>query len=118
MTGARPHIVRLAEATELSHPFPSQIERGLAQPSLGSLRRTAVALETSPIERIAAADDHATAASVVASVCHRGGVAHRWWSGDGRSHRMLVVTQGGAAPRTSSRGAAPRQAGSAEPRAL
>lgn len=31
-------LVRLAAATELSHPFLSQLERGLAQPSLASLR--------------------------------------------------------------------------------
>ncbi len=49
-------LVQLAERTELSHPFLSQLERGLAQPSLGSLRRIAIALETSPIELIAAAD--------------------------------------------------------------
>ena len=50
-------LVQLATATELSHPFLSQLERGLAQPSLGSLRRIAVALETSPIELIAAAEE-------------------------------------------------------------
>ncbi|MCK6066346.1 MULTISPECIES: helix-turn-helix domain-containing protein [Microbacterium] len=49
-------LVQLAEATGLSHPFLSQLERGLAQPSLSSLRRIAVALQTSPIELIAAAD--------------------------------------------------------------
>ena len=49
-------LVRLAEATDLSHPFLSQLERGLAQPSLSTLRRVALALETSPIELIAAAD--------------------------------------------------------------
>ncbi|MDF2492781.1 MAG: hypothetical protein K0Q58_1359 [Microbacterium sp.] len=49
-------LVQLAGATELSHPFLSQLERGLAQPSLASLRRIAVALETSPIELIAASD--------------------------------------------------------------
>lgn len=49
-------LVRLAAATELSHPFLSQVERGLAQPSLASLRRIAVALGTSPIELIAAGD--------------------------------------------------------------
>ena len=49
-------LVRLADATDLSHPFLSQMERGLAQPSLASLRRIAVALGTSPIELIAAAD--------------------------------------------------------------
>jgi transcriptional regulator with XRE-family HTH domain len=53
-------LVRLADATDLSHPFLSQMERGLAQPSLASLRRIAVALGTSPIELIAAADAPAT----------------------------------------------------------
>ncbi|MEV8135509.1 helix-turn-helix domain-containing protein [Microbacterium aurantiacum] len=52
-------LVQLAERIDLSHPFLSQLERGLAQPSLGSLRRLAVALETSPIEIIAAADEDA-----------------------------------------------------------
>jgi transcriptional regulator with XRE-family HTH domain len=50
-------LVQLATATELSHPFLSQLERGLAQPSLGSLRRIALALETSPIELIAASEE-------------------------------------------------------------
>ena len=50
-------LVQLAAATELSHPFLSQLERGLAQPSLGSLRRIALALETSPIELIAASEE-------------------------------------------------------------
>ena len=49
-------LVSLAETTGLSHPFLSQLERGLAQPSLSSLRRIALALETSPIELIAEAD--------------------------------------------------------------
>lgn len=47
-------LVQLATATDLSHPFLSQLERGLAQPSLSTLRRVALALETSPIELIAA----------------------------------------------------------------
>ncbi|MBB2977129.1 transcriptional regulator with XRE-family HTH domain [Microbacterium endophyticum] len=55
-------LVQLAGETELSHPFLSQLERGLAQPSLGSLRRIALALETSPIELIAAADAPAAGA--------------------------------------------------------
>jgi transcriptional regulator with XRE-family HTH domain len=64
-------LVRLAQATDLSHPFLSQLERGLAQPSLSTLRRIAVALETSPIELIAAAD--APAAGVVDVEVHRRG---------------------------------------------
>ncbi|MDX2376311.1 XRE family transcriptional regulator [Microbacterium sp. LRZ72] len=58
-------LVTLAEATELSHPFLSQLERGLAQPSLSSLRRIAIALETSPIELIADADAAGSADPVV-----------------------------------------------------
>ncbi|WP_395245980.1 helix-turn-helix domain-containing protein [Agromyces sp. MMS24-K17] len=50
-------LVQVAERTGLSHPFLSQVERGLAQPSLSSLRRIAVALGTSPIELVAAAED-------------------------------------------------------------
>jgi transcriptional regulator with XRE-family HTH domain len=64
-------LVRLAEATDLSHPFLSQLERGLAQPSLSSLRRIAIALETSPIELIAAAD--APDGDAVAVEVHRRG---------------------------------------------
>ncbi|GAA4770290.1 helix-turn-helix domain-containing protein [Microbacterium gilvum] len=50
-------LARVAAATGLSHPFLSQVERGIHQPSLGSLRRIAVALETSPVELVAAADE-------------------------------------------------------------
>lgn len=49
-------LVQLAAATDLSHPFLSQVERGLANLSLPSLRRIAVALETSPVELMAAAE--------------------------------------------------------------
>lgn len=64
-------LVRLADTTDLSHPFLSQLERGLAQPSLSSLRKIAVALQTSPIELIAAAEP--PAAGVVAVEVHRRG---------------------------------------------
>ncbi|MWB97510.1 helix-turn-helix domain-containing protein [Agromyces seonyuensis] len=49
-------LVQLAAATGLSHPFLSQLERGLAQPSMSTLRRLAVALGTSPIELVAAGE--------------------------------------------------------------
>ncbi|WP_228373631.1 helix-turn-helix domain-containing protein [Demequina soli] len=52
-------LVGLAEATGLSHPFLSQVERGLANLSLQSLRRIAVALETSPVELVAATESAA-----------------------------------------------------------
>lgn len=59
-------LVQLADETGLSHPFLSQVERGLANVSLQSLRRIAVALETSPVELVAAAeaDEGATARRV------------------------------------------------------
>lgn len=40
-------LVQLADATGLSHSFLSQVERGLAQPSMLSLHRVAAALGTS-----------------------------------------------------------------------
>lgn len=43
-------LVQLAEAAELSHPFLSQLERGLASPSMASLERIARALGTSQVE--------------------------------------------------------------------
>lgn len=49
-------LVQVAEASGLSHPFLSQVERGLANVSLASLRRVALALETSPVELVAAAE--------------------------------------------------------------
>ena len=49
-------LVQVAEASGLSHPFLSQVERGLANMSLASLRRVALALETSPVELVAAAE--------------------------------------------------------------
>ena len=38
-------LVRLAEITDLSHPFLSQVERGHARPSISSLQRIADALD-------------------------------------------------------------------------
>ncbi|WP_062133366.1 helix-turn-helix domain-containing protein [Demequina aestuarii] len=43
-------LVQLAEKAELSHSFLSQIERGRAMPSIGSLGRIAHAVGTSQIE--------------------------------------------------------------------
>ena len=166
-------LVQLAAATDLSHPFISQLERGLAQPSLATLRRMALALETSPIELIAASEAPAAAPVIEVrragelgvvpdgfgagearllthgaqgflpmsvhadalepgerfvhdeeeflhvvegalrvelgpagdsavhelalgdSIYYPGGVPHRWWSGDGRAYRLLVVKGSG-----------------------
>ncbi|ONH24010.1 DNA-binding protein [Pseudofrankia asymbiotica] len=43
-------LVRLAALAELSHPFLSQLERGLAWPSMVSLHRIAEALGTTQLE--------------------------------------------------------------------
>ncbi|MDT3438167.1 MULTISPECIES: helix-turn-helix domain-containing protein [unclassified Pseudofrankia] len=43
-------LVRLAVLAELSHPFLSQLERGLARPSMASLHRIAEALGTTQLE--------------------------------------------------------------------
>ncbi|OLT20417.1 DNA-binding protein [Pseudonocardia sp. CNS-139] len=40
-------LVQLAGASDLSHPFLSQLERGIARPSMASLHRIAQALGTS-----------------------------------------------------------------------
>ncbi|HYZ54937.1 MAG TPA: XRE family transcriptional regulator [Streptosporangiaceae bacterium] len=49
-------LVQLAERTGLSHSFLSQLERGLAQPSMRSLHRIAQALRTSQ-DRLMAGQD-------------------------------------------------------------
>jgi quercetin dioxygenase-like cupin family protein/DNA-binding XRE family transcriptional regulator len=49
-------LVQLAAAAQLSHPFLSQLERGLARPSMGSLDRIAHALGSSQVELLAPAD--------------------------------------------------------------
>jgi transcriptional regulator with XRE-family HTH domain len=82
-------LVQLATATDLSHPFLSQLERGLAQPSLSTLRRVALALETSPIELIAAAE--APADSLGAVEVHRHGEGTVDASFAAGSARMLVT---------------------------
>ena len=50
-------LVQLAAAAQLSHPFLSQLERGLARPSMVSLERIARALGSSQIELLAPMDD-------------------------------------------------------------
>jgi len=50
-------LVQLAGIAELSHPFLSQLERGRARPSMGSLERIARALGSSQLELMAAAED-------------------------------------------------------------
>jgi transcriptional regulator with XRE-family HTH domain len=81
-------LVQLAEATELSHPFLSQCERGHASFSLASLRRIAVALGTSPVELVAAAEGAGVAVALPAVEVRRsgeGGAVADFASGDARA---------------------------------
>jgi len=52
-------LVEVASRTGLSHPFLSQLERGLARPSMRSLTAIAVALETSAQALLAVAESPA-----------------------------------------------------------
>ena len=54
-------LVTLAARTSLSHPFLSQLERGLARPSMASLERIARALGSSQSELMARAADETAA---------------------------------------------------------
>ncbi|MCX4095175.1 helix-turn-helix domain-containing protein [Nocardia sp. alder85J] len=54
-------IVSLAEQAQISHPFLSQLERGLARPSMMTLARLAEALGTTQVELMIAADTRAGA---------------------------------------------------------
>lgn len=56
-------LVTLASMTNLSHPFLSQLERGLARPSMTSLERIANALGSSQSELMARAADEETDAA-------------------------------------------------------
>ncbi|MQY18384.1 helix-turn-helix domain-containing protein [Nocardia macrotermitis] len=53
-------LVQLAEQVQLSHPFLSQLERGLARPSMMTLARLADALDTTQVELMIAADSGTT----------------------------------------------------------
>ncbi len=50
-------LVQLAGLADLSHPFLSQLERGLARPSMASLEKIARALGSSQLELLAGAAD-------------------------------------------------------------
>lgn len=83
-------LVRLAEAAELSHPFLSQLERGLARPSIGSLEKIARALGSSQLELLADAEADAEVAppSPVALVRRAQGATGPYGEGEAR---MLVT---------------------------
>jgi transcriptional regulator with XRE-family HTH domain len=67
-------LVRLAEITELSHPFLSQVERGHARPSVTSLQRIAEALDVD-VGTLFAPDDGRKARSRVVRAREAEGVA-------------------------------------------
>ncbi|CAN5217292.1 XRE family transcriptional regulator [soil metagenome] len=79
-------LVQLAELSELSHPFLSQLERGRARPSMVSLERIARALGSSQLELIAAAEDLAQPSP---SLLVRADEGTRGHYGEGEA-RMLV----------------------------
>ncbi len=80
-------LVQLAAIADLSHPFLSQLERGRARPSMGSLERIARALGSSQLELIAAAEDDSPEQEDVVVV--RAAEGSRGPYGDGTG-RLLV----------------------------
>lgn len=67
-------LVDVATRAELSHPFLSQLERGLARPSMRSLTAIASALDTSAqVLMAAAATSAGAAAEAVSIVRHEAG---------------------------------------------
>lgn len=83
-------LVQLAEGAELSHPFLSQLERGLARPSISSLEKIARALGSSQLELLADVDDEQTARRPVEPVTLvRSGDGQTGTYGGGMA-RMLV----------------------------
>ncbi len=80
-------LVQLAALSDLSHPFLSQLERGLARPSMASLEKIAAALATSVVELLT--DDRLDAASPSVGIVRAAdGVVGPFGSGLGRA---LVV---------------------------
>ncbi len=81
-------LVQLAEAAGLSHPFLSQLERGLANPSMASLERIARALGTSQVELLSVDEPRTGAVPAPVSVVRAGeGTVGPYSEGTGR---MLV----------------------------
>jgi mannose-6-phosphate isomerase-like protein (cupin superfamily) len=82
-------LVALAGLTCLSHPFLSQLERGLARPSMSSLERIATALHSSQSELMArAVDDGAPATGPAFTVVRADGGTEL--PAPGGSARLLV----------------------------
>jgi quercetin dioxygenase-like cupin family protein len=81
--------VQLANLADLSHPFLSQLERGLARPSMVSLEKIARALNSSQLELIAAAEDGGADETQPPTVLVRANEGTRGHYGDGEA-RLLV----------------------------
>ena len=80
-------LVQVAERADLSHPFLSQIERGLAQPSMASLHRVAQALGVTQDWLLATAATMSTDQPVAVQRAHEGlAVPHE---GKGSARQLL-----------------------------
>lgn len=88
-------LVQLAAAAELSHPFLSQLERGLARPSMVSLERIARALGSSQVELLADDDDAPVDQPGIVLVRAGEGSHGRYGESDGR---MLTHGHRGFSP--------------------
>lgn len=93
-------LVQLAEIADLSHPFLSQLERGLARPSIASLEKIARALGTSQVELLAGAVGPAVEPAAPVSLVRAGtgsrghyaeGEAEMLVRGDARRFHPLTV---------------------------
>ncbi|MFT4084704.1 MAG: helix-turn-helix domain-containing protein [Nocardioides sp.] len=91
-------LVELAAAADLSHPFLSQLERGLASPSMASLHRIAQALHTTQPALMAEAEGRQPPAEVSlvrsgggAPVANPGGTARTLVAGNHALYPMLFV---------------------------
>jgi transcriptional regulator with XRE-family HTH domain len=80
-------LVKLAESAELSHPFLSQLERGLARPSIGSLEKIARSLGSSQIELLSDDEPHGSQSPLALVRATEGTTGHY---GEGEA-RMLVT---------------------------
>jgi len=81
-------LVQLARLTELSHPFLSQLERGLTRPSMSSLERIARALGSSQVELLASAEQPRPEAAAPVDLVRAGQGTHGHYA-EGEA-RMLV----------------------------
>jgi len=82
-------LMEVARRANLSHPFLSQVERGLAQPSMSSLFRIARALDVTQ-DWLLAAGAEATATEPVA-VLRRGEGSSAPVTGGGQARQLLAA---------------------------